>query len=82
MTAATPWAAISWWNESTLRLGRSYAQAGTHALGDACEEKVPIADAARAATQEVPFSTGSSRRLIGEGEAAGAAWGGRTVGRL
>src|SRR4249919_1935585 len=46
---------------------RAYAQAGTHALGDACEERFPIADAARAAAPEVPFSTGSSRRLVGEG---------------
>ena len=46
MTAATPWAAISWWNELALRPGCTYARAATHALGDACEERVPIADAA------------------------------------
>ena len=40
----------------------------------ACEERFPIADAARAPTQ-------GQRRLFGEGdEAALTAWGGRKVG--
>jgi hypothetical protein len=47
---------------------------GGDALGDACQERFPIADAARAATQAL-------RRLFGEGdEAAMTAWGGRKVG--
>ena len=40
---------------------------GGDALGDACREKFPMADAARAVTQAVPVSTESSRRLFGEG---------------
>ena len=40
---------------------------GGDALGDACEERFPSADAARVASQAVPVSTESSRRLFGEG---------------
>ena len=40
---------------------------GGDALGDACEERFPMADAARVASHAVPFSTESGDRLFGEG---------------
>ena len=49
-------------------------------LGDACEEEVPMADAARAAAQAVPISTRSSRRLFGEGGSRSSRMG-RSEGR-
>jgi len=68
MIAATPWAATNWRRQMTSRR-RPYGggREGAQALGDACEERFPIADAARGPAEAVRGSTKSCRRLLGEG---------------
>src|SRR5262249_11551699 len=69
MIAATPWAATNWRRRMTLTPLYTYGGdgEGTDALGDACGERFPSADAARGPAEAVRGSTKSSRRLFGEG---------------